>query len=167
MLRRQNSYTCHRDSGKKNILPSITFNKEPLDPVQCVRNLGVIFDDQLTMQNHISNMCRSSSYALHMIGKVRKYLDQATTEKLVHAFVMSRLDNCNSLLIWIASIPPLQNAVHTELGSQNCLQEEITRSYISNFKWVTLVASWEKDNCFLSFWLWHINVIKELLLNTC
>ena len=37
---------------KKNILPSITFNKEPLDPVQCVRNLGVIFDDQLTMQNH-------------------------------------------------------------------------------------------------------------------
>ena len=50
------------------------------------------------MQNHISNMCRSSSYALHMIGQVRKYLDQATTEKLVHAFVMSRLDNCNSLL---------------------------------------------------------------------
>ena len=50
---------------KKNILPSITFNKEPLDPVQCVRNLGVLFDDQLTMQNHISNMCRSSSYALH------------------------------------------------------------------------------------------------------
>ena len=33
-----------------------------------------------------------------MIGKVRKYLDEATTEKLVHAFVMSRLDNCNSLL---------------------------------------------------------------------
>ena len=30
--------------------------------------------------------------------KVRKYLDQATTEKLVHAFVMSRLDSCNSLL---------------------------------------------------------------------
>ena len=83
---------------KKNILPSITFNKEPLDPVQCVRNLGVIFDDQLTMQNHMSNMCRSSSYALHVIGKARKYLDQATTEKLVHAFVMSRLDNCNSLL---------------------------------------------------------------------
>ena len=51
------------------------------------------------MQNHISNMCRLSSYALHMIGKVRIYLDQATTEKLVHAFVMSRLDNyCNSLL---------------------------------------------------------------------
>ena len=125
MLRRQNSYTCHRDSGRRTFYPVLLFNKEPLDPVQCVRNLGVIFDNQLTMQNHISNMCRSSSYALHMIGKVRKYLDQATTEKLVHAFVMSRLDNCNSLLYGLP-VSLLSKMQSIQLGSQNCLQEEIT-----------------------------------------
>ena len=35
---------------------------------------------------------------LRDIGKIRKYLDEGSTETLVHAFVSSRLDYCNSLL---------------------------------------------------------------------
>ena len=62
------------------------------------RNLGVVFDNHLTMSNHINSICRSSSQALRNIGRVRKYLDQANTERLVHAFITSRLDYCNSLL---------------------------------------------------------------------
>ena len=50
------------------------------------------------MHTHINNICRSSSLALHKIGKIRKSIDQETTEKLVHAFVSCRLDFCNSLL---------------------------------------------------------------------
>ena len=63
-----------------------------------VRNLGVDFDDRLTMSSHINSICRSASLALRNIGRVRKYLDQANTERLVHAFITSRLDYCNSLL---------------------------------------------------------------------
>ena len=40
----------------------------------------------------------TSWHALHRIGKIRTLLDQAATEKLVHAFVTSRLDYCNSVL---------------------------------------------------------------------
>ena len=50
------------------------------------------------MIQHVNNICRSASLALHKIGKIRNCLDQKTTEMLVHAFVSSRLDNCNSLL---------------------------------------------------------------------
>ena len=32
------------------------------------------------------------------IGKIRNYLDQPSAEKLVHAFVTSKIDFCNSLL---------------------------------------------------------------------
>ena len=49
------------------------------------------------MEKHVNNVCRAASFALHKLGQIRKYLDKHTTEKLVHAFVTCRLDNCNSL----------------------------------------------------------------------
>lgn len=50
------------------------------------------------MTAHVNKVCQSASYALRAIGQVRKYLDRVSAEKLVHAFVTSRLDYCNSLL---------------------------------------------------------------------
>lgn len=73
----------------------------PLSSV--VKNLGVVFDDKATMSNQVANVCKSASYALWRLGKIRQYLDGKTTEKLVHAFVGSRLDYCNSLLVGIPS----------------------------------------------------------------
>ena len=63
-----------------------------------VRDLGVVLDKNMTMSQHVSNICRNASFALYNIGKLRAYLDQPSTEKLVHAFVSSRQDGCNSLL---------------------------------------------------------------------
>ena len=50
------------------------------------------------MSTHVSNLSKSASFALKRIGNIRQYLDQPRTEKLVHAFVASKLDYCNSLL---------------------------------------------------------------------
>ena len=50
-----------------------------------------------TMDAHIASVCKKASYSLWRIGKLRHILDQSTTEKLVHAFVSSRIDYCNSL----------------------------------------------------------------------
>jgi hypothetical protein len=68
------------------------------------RNLGVIIDDKMTLSQHVSSICRNASFALYNIGKLRKYLDQPSTEKLVHSFVTSRLDNCNSLLFGLPGL---------------------------------------------------------------
>ncbi|KAL9951157.1 hypothetical protein ACROYT_G043774 [Oculina patagonica] len=62
------------------------------------RDLEVTLDQCLTMSTHVSNLCKSASFALKRIGNIRQYLDQPSTEKLVHAFVSSKLDYCNSLL---------------------------------------------------------------------
>ena len=53
--------------------------------------------------------------ALRNIGNLRKYLDQSTAERLVHAFVTSRLDNCNSLLYGLpqCEIKKLQHVQNT------------------------------------------------------
>ena len=40
-----------------------------------------------------------ASHSLWKLGKIRKLLDQKCCEKLVHAFVTSKLDYCNSLFL--------------------------------------------------------------------
>ena len=50
------------------------------------------------MHGHINMACRKASLALRRIGKIRPYLNKNVNEILVHAFVSSILDNCNSLL---------------------------------------------------------------------
>ncbi|XP_071950785.1 uncharacterized protein [Antedon mediterranea] len=57
-----------------------------------VGNLGVILDSNMTMTAHISKITSASSYHLRNIRGIRKYLNRAAAEQLVHAFVSSRLD---------------------------------------------------------------------------
>ena len=67
-------------------------------PVTVARNLGSWFDEQLTMSTHISKLCGVAFYHLHNIKRIRKYLSRESTEMLVHAFITSLVDYCNSLL---------------------------------------------------------------------
>ena len=50
------------------------------------------------MCSQVANICKNASYSLYRISKVRKYIDNTTCERLVHAFISSKLDYCNSLL---------------------------------------------------------------------
>ncbi len=79
------------------------------------RNLGLILESDLSMSHHVTNLCRTAFYHLRCIARIRKYLSMSTTVTLVHAFVSSRLDSCNSLLIGlpneqISKIQRVQNA---------------------------------------------------------
>ncbi|KAI3367387.1 hypothetical protein L3Q82_026245 [Scortum barcoo] len=65
-----------------------------------VRNLGVLFDQDMSFDDtHIKHISRSAFYHLRNIAKIRHFLSQSDAEKLVHAFVSSRLDYCNSPFI--------------------------------------------------------------------
>ena len=86
-----------------------------LEPVNCVRNLGVWFDSMLSMETHINKVCSSGFYFLHNLRRIRKYLSQDCLVTLIHAFVTSRLDYCNSLIYGlpqcqISKLQRVQNA---------------------------------------------------------
>ena len=70
---------------------------EPITSSRFVRNLGATFDANLNMEKHVKDICRRAFYHIHRIGLIRKYLDQSATARLVSAFVLSLLDNRNSL----------------------------------------------------------------------
>ena len=83
--------------AKVNI-PHIKIGHSDIQPSHCVRNLGVWFDSHMKMVEHINKTCSSAYYYLHNIRKIRKYLSRGNVETLVHAFISSRIDYCNSLL---------------------------------------------------------------------
>ena len=69
-----------------------------ITPVSSARNLGSWFDSKLTMEIHISKTCNSAFYYLYNLRRIRKYLSKDNTKTLVHAFISSKIDYCNSLL---------------------------------------------------------------------
>jgi len=58
----------------------------------------VIPSAQLTMADHINMLCQSCLFQLCQLFIVRSSLTLETAKMLVHAFISSRLDYCNSLL---------------------------------------------------------------------
>ncbi len=89
---------------------TIQLGSSTITPSASVRNLGVIFDDQLTFIEHIVKTARLCRFALHNIRKIRPFLTQHAAQLLVQALVISRLDYCNALLAGLPSntIKPLQ-----------------------------------------------------------
>ncbi len=63
-----------------------------------VKNLGVILESNLSFENHISNVTKTAFFHLRNIAKLRNMLSVSDAEKLVNAFMTSRLDYCNALL---------------------------------------------------------------------
>ncbi len=89
---------------------TIQLGSSTITPSSLVRNLGVIFDDQLTFKDHIAKTARSCWFALHNIRKIRPFLTEHAAQLLVQVLVISRLDYCNALLAGLPSctIKPLQ-----------------------------------------------------------
>ena len=89
--------------GPKHLRDSLSNHVVSLDGITLassttVKNLGVIFDEDMSFKCHIKQVTRTAFFHLRNIVKIRNILSQSDAEKLVHAFVSSRLDYCNSLL---------------------------------------------------------------------
>ena len=80
---------------RQQVLPLLT----PLSitPSDHVKILGVTLDVDLNFKKHISNTSKTAFYHLRNISKIRCLLTQSDSEKLIHAFISSRLDYCNSI----------------------------------------------------------------------
>ncbi len=69
-----------------------------IQPATSVRNLGVIFDSELSMAEHVSSITRSCFYQLRQLRFIRHSLTPDCAKMLVHAFISTKVDYCNSLL---------------------------------------------------------------------
>ena len=108
-----NKLKLNKDKSKVLVISSSFRPRPPLssvdicdETVSCspsARNIGVIFNQSLCMVPHVNALCQSSFFHLRNIGFIRKYLTYDAAKIIIHAFVVSELDYCNSLLYGLPS----------------------------------------------------------------
>ncbi|KAF7711562.1 hypothetical protein HF521_000573, partial [Silurus meridionalis] len=63
-----------------------------------VKDLGVNLDSNLSFKYHINQVKKTAFFHLRNISKLRKMFSISDAEKLIHAFMTSRIDYCNAIL---------------------------------------------------------------------
>ena len=91
-----------------------------VSPVDQARNLCVIFSSSMSLDSQVSNSVKLANWNIHAI---RQYLSPQSTQQLVHAFVTSHLDNCNSLLFRLPN-----NQIYRLQKVQNAAARLVTNS---------------------------------------
>ena len=79
-------------------LSSIYAGSELIIAAESAKNIGVWFDNTLSMNRQVNSLCKTAFYHLRNLATIRKFLSHKNCEILIHAFVTCRIDYCNSLL---------------------------------------------------------------------
>ena len=70
-----------------------------------MRDLGFVIDNNLTCNEQIQTVVKNANFSLRNIAFIKKYLDVDSMKKLVHNYIITRLDYCNSLYLQTTSVP--------------------------------------------------------------
>ena len=117
----------------------VTVGDTVISPTDKVKNLGVIFDKNLSMDDQVKAMCKSGFYHIKNLWRIRKFLDQEQSNVAAHAFITSKLDYGNALLggapkYLVKKLQWLQNAaarVVTKTGKYDHISDKL-----KDLKWL-------------------------------
>ena len=101
-----------------------------ITPTLIVRDLGTIVDRHLDLGKHVNNICKSASFAIKNIGRIRKYSSQSDCERIIHTFITPKLDYCIAILYELpqAQLDKLQHRQNTatRIASKTNKSQHIT-----------------------------------------
>ncbi|KAG1924644.1 hypothetical protein F2P79_026034, partial [Pimephales promelas] len=109
---------------------SLLIDGNIVSPSHSVRNLGIIMDSTLSYRTHINHVTKLSFFHLHNIARLRPSLTLSTAEILIHAFITSRLDYCNSLLYGLPT-NQLQKLQYIQNSAARLLTHTKSREHIT------------------------------------
>jgi hypothetical protein len=76
---------------------SVVIDEVTIRPANTARNLGVWFDQHLSMTQQVSNVVKMCNYHIRNIGRVRKHLTTDATKTAFQSVVVPCLDYCSTL----------------------------------------------------------------------
>ncbi|XP_060539382.1 uncharacterized protein LOC132709511 [Pantherophis guttatus] len=99
-------------SRYSQLTPSLTIGGESLAPTERARNLGVLLDSRLSLEEHLTAVTRRIFHQVRLIRQLRPFLDRDSLHTVTHALVTSRLDYCNALYMGL----PLRSTRRLQLA---------------------------------------------------
>ncbi len=85
------------ESFNKRRMPSVKVQvgSDIIELSETVRNLGLIFDSEMSMSNQVSALSRNVTFHLRNISRIRRYVDFETCHNVIRSLILPRLDNGN------------------------------------------------------------------------
>jgi hypothetical protein len=78
---------------------SLRIGNDTIHPSTSVRNLGIMFDDVMSISPQITSLTNTITFHFGNITRIRRFLDAETCNHIIRSLVLSRLDYGNILLI--------------------------------------------------------------------
>ena len=118
-------YNQHLYSDASMMIGNTTVVCEPQ-----VKNLGVIFDQVMSMRQHVNYTSRTARFHLRNISRIRRYIPEESCKLVVQSLVTSRLDYSNGLLYGIpkSAVSILQSVQNSaaRIATKTAPREHIT-----------------------------------------
>ena len=83
---------------KDHVKTNININGTDIQISSKIKNLGVIFDEDLSMSAYVNSISKAVTFQMSKISSIRKYITEDVAQTLVTSLILSRLDYCNPFL---------------------------------------------------------------------
>ena len=116
-------------------------------PVTSARNLGVIFDSNLSFSEHMSAVSKSCFQHIRDLRRIRSSVDYTTALTIAASHIHTKLDYCNSLFkIFHPLINRLQHILNAAASAVTN-----TPKFFCSITPVLMSLHWLKKNIFAYF----------------
>ena len=86
-------------SVSRNNIEKVTFAGKTVNECKTGKLLGITFDNQLTMIDHIKGICKQASNKLYALARISHYLSGHKRKILMKSFIISQFNYCP--IIWM------------------------------------------------------------------
>ena len=95
---KSNAEKCHLLVSSSDAV-SLRVSEYGIKNSECEKLLGVKFDNKLTFENHITDICRKASRKIYTLARIAPYMDLSKRRMGMNAFFNSQFNYCP--LIWM------------------------------------------------------------------